>query len=81
MSDVRVRVVSMPCMELFDQQPSDYRASVLGDGIPTLSVEAASPTDWSKYAHAHIAMRSFGASGPGGEVLPVAELGCAVARF
>jgi hypothetical protein len=39
---VRVRVVSMPCWELFDEQPLDYRKSVFPKGVPVLAVEAAS---------------------------------------
>jgi hypothetical protein len=39
---VRVRVVSMPCWELFDEQTLDYRKSVFPKGVPVLAVEAAS---------------------------------------
>jgi transketolase len=69
LSDLRVRVVSMPCTELFDQQSADYRASVLGTNVPVLSVEAGSPTGWSKYSHVHHGMSTFGASGPLNDVL------------
>jgi transketolase len=57
-----VRVVSMPCMELFDAQSVEYRESVFFPGAPILSVEASSPTGWEKYAHAHICVTTFGAS-------------------
>jgi transketolase len=37
-----VRVVSMPCCEVFDQQSREYQLSVLPDGAPIISVEAYS---------------------------------------
>ena len=36
----KVRVVSMPCMELFEKQSAEYKKSVLVDGVPILGVEA-----------------------------------------
>lgn len=36
---MRVRVVSLPCWELFDEQPLEYRLSVFPDGVPVMSVE------------------------------------------
>jgi len=60
---LNARVVSLPCWELFDDQPLDYRRSIFPDGIPVLSVEAAATTCWSKYAHASIGIDTFGASG------------------
>jgi len=60
----RVRVVSMPCQELFDEQSEDYRLSVFTPGVPVLSVEAAGPHGWHKYAHAVWGINNrFGASG------------------
>jgi len=63
--DINARVVSMPCWELFDAQPEEYRKSVFPSGIPVLSVEAGATTAWSKYAHASIGIDTFGASGTG----------------
>lgn len=37
--NVVARVVSLPCWEVFDAQPKEYKLSVLPDGIPILSVE------------------------------------------
>jgi len=68
LKDVRVRVVSMPCWELFADQSKEYQLSVLPDGVPVLSVEAAIVTGWREYAHATVGMSSFGASGPFKEV-------------
>jgi transketolase len=59
-----VRVVSMPCWELFEEQSNEYQQSVLG-GLPVVSVEAGATTGWERYSHAHIGMRTFGASAPG----------------
>ena len=59
------RVVSMPCMSLFDAQDMAYKLSVFPEGRPVLSVEASGPDGWAKYSHAQICMTRFGASGPG----------------
>ena len=59
-------VVSMPCMELFEQQGPGYRASVLGTA-PRVAVEAASPFGWTRYVASEddvVGMSSFGASAP-----------------
>jgi transketolase len=69
LTDKKVRVVSFPSWQLFERQPEDYRRSVFLDGVPVLSVEAASTFGWSKYAHASVGIDSFGASGPLQEVL------------
>eukprot|EP00041_Stephanoeca_diplocostata_P014815 m.279658 g.279658 ORF g.279658 m.279658 type:complete len:685 (-) comp19809_c0_seq1:377-2431(-) len=63
------RVVSFPCWDAFNAQSAEYRASVFPDGVPVLSVEALSTLGWEKYAHAHIGMTTFGASGKGGDVM------------
>mmetsp|Transcript_22597 Transcript_22597/g.31593 ORF Transcript_22597/g.31593 Transcript_22597/m.31593 type:complete len:627 (-) Transcript_22597:518-2398(-) len=44
MKDMKIRVVSMPCTELFDEQPEEYRREILLPGVPIISVEAASTT-------------------------------------
>ncbi|KAJ2878351.1 Transketolase, partial [Coemansia asiatica] len=59
-----VNVVSMPCLELFDAQPDEYRHGVLIPGVPSISVEALSTFGWHKYVHHPIGMDTFGASGP-----------------
>ena len=58
-------VVSMPCTELFDAQPEEYKQKVLGK-MPRVAVEAASKFGWEKYVGCDgkiIGMDSFGASG------------------
>jgi transketolase len=63
---VSARVVSLPCWELFDQQPADYRREVLGLA-PRVSVEAASVFGWEKIVGRDglsIGIDHFGASAP-----------------
>lgn len=61
-----VRVVSMPCWELFDAQSDDYKASILpADAYSkTMSVEAGTSIGWGKFAKASVAQDGFGASAP-----------------
>lgn len=63
-----VRVVSMPCWELFEKQSIEYQLEVFPAGIPVMSIEAAGVQGWNKYAHAPYGMTSFGCSAPGGKV-------------
>lgn len=63
-SKIHARVVSMPCCELFDRQPLDYKQKVFPAQLPILSIEALSVYGWEKYAHAHVGLTGFGASGP-----------------
>lgn len=65
---VTARVVSMPCMEVFDAQPKDYKLKVIPDGIPSMSVEVMSTLGWEKYSHEQFGLNRFGASGPYKEV-------------
>lgn len=60
----KARVVSMPCVEIFDAQDKDYRLSVIPDGIPSMSVEVLSTLGWEKYSHEQFGLNRFGASGP-----------------
>src|SRR4051794_1144713 len=60
-------VVSMPCWELFEQQPEDYRSAVLGTA-PRVAVEAAVRQGWDRWLGergAFVGMHGFGASAPG----------------
>lgn len=63
-----VRVISMPCCELFDKQPLEYRLSIFPDNIPVMSLEAASVYGWNKYAHNVVGINTFGMSAPAGKV-------------
>eukprot|EP00475_Leptophrys_vorax_P035166 TRINITY_DN5761_c0_g1_i1.p1 TRINITY_DN5761_c0_g1~~TRINITY_DN5761_c0_g1_i1.p1 ORF type:complete len:675 (+),score=177.67 TRINITY_DN5761_c0_g1_i1:692-2716(+) len=62
--DLNIRVVSAPCLELFDEQPVEYRRSVLPVGVPIVSFEAQGTTGWSRYAHFSIGIKAWGASAP-----------------
>jgi transketolase len=68
-----VRVVSMPCWELFEQQPSAYRDEVLPPDVRArLSVEPGVELGWSKWVGDHgdsVSIEHFGASAPGSTVL------------
>jgi transketolase len=69
---VRVRVVSMPSTELFDEQSAEYRARVLPPNVPVVAVEAGSPLGWWKYVGpngAVVGLDRFGASAPGPTVM------------
>jgi transketolase len=64
------RVVSMPCWELFAEQPEEYRSEVLGTA-PRVSVEAASTFGWERFVGSgglSIGIDHFGASAPAEEL-------------
>jgi transketolase len=65
---VRARVVSMPCWELFEEQPEAYRRSVLPPEVTArLAVEQAAVLGWDRYVGPQgkvIGMHTFGASAP-----------------
>ncbi len=63
---IAAAVVSMPCWELFRQQPRDYRRQVLGSA-PRIAIEAAVNSGWHEWLGedgVFIGMSGFGASGP-----------------
>jgi transketolase len=69
---LRIRVVSMPCLELFNEQDAAYRESVLGpEGTPRFAVEAGRPELWCQYtgslSRVH-GISHFGASAPAGKL-------------
>jgi transketolase len=64
-------VVSMPCTELFDAEPSAYREAVLGPISLRIAIEAAIGYGWERYIGmegAIIGMTGFGASAPAGDL-------------
>ena len=69
---IAVRVVSMPCFELFDQQDADYRNSILPANVHArVGVEAGIRMGWDRYlgTDGHfVGMDSFGASAPAEEL-------------
>lgn len=70
--DISVRVVSMPCLDLFEQQDAKYKESILPHGVTKRAViEAGSSMSWGKYVGidgCYITMDSFGASAPAGKL-------------
>lgn len=67
------RVVSMPCMELFNQQPESYREEVLPSSCRRrVAIEAGSPELWYRYVGLDgkvIGLTAFGLSAPGAKVM------------
>ncbi len=65
---IAARVVSMPCWELFDRQPAEYRDAVLPPDVTArVAIEQASDLGWDRYVGpggAVIGMHTFGASAP-----------------
>ena len=71
-SGIDVRVVSMPCMDLFEQQSAEYKESVLPKDVRArVAVEALSSFGWGRYVGldgATVCMESFGASAPAAQL-------------
>ncbi|OGA16114.1 MAG: transketolase [Betaproteobacteria bacterium RIFCSPLOWO2_02_FULL_63_19] len=72
---IPVRVVSMPCTDLFDRQEASWRQSVLPRGIPRVAVEAGATGGWYKYVGAAdggngavVGIDRFGESAPASEL-------------
>jgi transketolase len=68
---IAVRVVSMPCTQLFDSQDAAYRESVLPRGMPRVAVEAGVTDYWRKYVGLEgkvIGIDRYGESAPAGEL-------------
>jgi transketolase len=66
---IAVRVVSMPCTDVFDRQDAAYKASVLQHGLPRVAIEAGVTSFWYKYVGlegAVVGIDSFGESAPAG---------------
>lgn len=65
---IDVRVVSMPCMDVFEQQSAEYKESVLPNAVrKRVAVEALSDFGWGRYVGldgAYVTMTGFGASAP-----------------
>ncbi|MDA9676782.1 transketolase [bacterium] len=65
--NINSKVVSMPCRELFDKQPDEYKNKVLEKNSLKISIEASSILGWEKYVGQSgfsLGMKSFGKSAP-----------------
>lgn len=71
---IDVRVVSMPCMDIFEEQSEEYKESVLPKSVrKRVAVEALSGFGWDRYVGLDgkiIAMTGFGASAPYSKLFP-----------
>jgi len=69
MNDKRIRIVSMPCWEIFERQSDEYKTSLIPDrGAMKVSMEAGIVDGWEKYIGPNglsIGINHFGASAPG----------------
>jgi transketolase len=68
---IPVRVVSMPCTRIFDQQDGGWRESVLGKDLPRVAVEAGVTDYWRKYVGldgAVVGIDTYGESAPAPDV-------------
>lgn len=64
---IKTRVISMPCMELFEMQDPNWQQKILGDAPVRMAVEAAVRLGWDRYIGrdgSFFGMSSFGASAP-----------------
>lgn len=68
MSGKNIRVVSMPSVNIFEEQDDDYQTAVLGLGVATVAVEAAVTAAWYKYADVVVGIDHFGESAPASEL-------------
>jgi len=70
---VRARVVSLPSWELFERQDATWKDGILGpENTPRVSIEAGTTIGWARYVGskgASVGIDTYGASGPGKEVL------------
>ena len=70
-NNIHSKVVSMPCMELFDKQPEDYQKDILEENSLIITIEAGSVMSWQKYIKnkgANLGIDKFGESAPYKEV-------------
>ena len=69
---MKVRVVSMPSMDVFEEQSAEYKESVLPKAVrKRVAIEALSDFGWGKYVGldgAYVTMKGFGASAPAGKL-------------
>ena len=72
MSDKRVRVISMPCMEIFNEQDSNYKEKLIPErGCLKITLEAGITHGWEKYAGPNglsVGLDHYGSSAPGKEL-------------
>ncbi len=65
---IMANVVSVPCYELFCEQPKEYIDAVIDPATKVLAIEAASGSEWYRFADDVLGMSTFGASGKAGDL-------------
>ena len=68
--NVKARVVSMPCMELFNENNMEYRKTIFNN-TKNIFIEAGTIQSWAQYMNSEdvfIGLKSFGLSGPAKDV-------------
>ncbi len=65
---INATIVSVPCLDLFNDQDDAYKTAVIDPATKVLAVEAATATEYYRYADDVLGMESFGASAPAGEL-------------
>ncbi|MBT6776854.1 transketolase [bacterium] len=72
LNDKKIRVVSMPCWELFDMQPNEYKEKLIPKrGSLKVSIEAGVTQGWEKYIGRYglsIGINHFGSSAPAADL-------------
>ena len=64
---IKSRVISVPCLDMFEEQTSAYKKKIIGDSDLNVSIEAGSDLAWEKLCPKNrlsISMNTFGASAP-----------------
>jgi len=61
---IKANVVSVPCLDLFNEQDKEYKNTVVDPSTKVLAVEAATAQEFYRYADDVLGMESFGASAP-----------------
>ena len=70
-NNIHSKVVSMPCMELFDKQPEEYKSDILEEDSLIVTIEAGNVMSWQKYINnkgLNLGIDKFGESAPYKEV-------------
>ncbi len=70
-NNIHSKVVSMPCMELFDKQSEDYQKDIIEDNSLVVTLEAGSVMSWQKYIKQNginLGIDQFGESAPYKEI-------------
>jgi len=70
-NNIHSKVISMPCMELFDKQPDEYKKDLIEENSFVITIEAGSITHWQKYIKNkgfNFGIDQFGESAPYKEV-------------